>query len=127
MQSLLSSWGCVVWAFSSADEALAELGTAGVDVVLSDYRLEGELNGLELIRQLRERGIFGGPAALVTADTSGDLVESARLADLHLLNKPVLPARLRRLVHEMLEHAGRSAADARSGARNSPGRACEPE
>ncbi|MAG99974.1 hybrid sensor histidine kinase/response regulator [Halopseudomonas aestusnigri] len=127
MQSLLSSWGCVVWAFSSADEALAELGTAGVDVVLSDYRLEGELNGLELIRQLRERGIFGGPAALVTADTSDDLVESARLADLHLLNKPVLPARLRRLVHEMLEHAGRSAADARSGARNSPGRACEPE
>ena len=108
MQSLLSSWGCVVWAFASADEALARLDTASVDVLLSDFRLEGELNGLELIRQLRERGIFGGPAALVTADTAEELVEAARLADLQLLYKPVLPARLRRVVNDMLVHATRA-------------------
>lgn len=112
MQSLLSSWGCVVWAFASADEALTGLGTASVDVLLSDYRLEGEINGLELIRQLREQGIFGGPAALVTADTAEELVEAARLADLHLLYKPVLPARLRRVVNDLLQHANRAVSDA---------------
>lgn len=112
MQSLLSSWGCVVWAFAGADEALAGLGTASVDVLLSDYRLEGELNGLELIRQLRERGIFGGPAALVTADTAEELVEAARLADLQLLYKPVLPTRLRRVVSDMLQQPSRAVSGA---------------
>jgi CheY-like chemotaxis protein len=76
-----------------------------VDVLLSDYRLEGELNGLELILQLREHGYYAGPAALVTADTSEELTEAVRLADVQLLYKPVLPARLRRTVQQLLAQA----------------------
>ena len=73
-----------------------------VDVLLTDYRLEGESDGLMLIKTLREQGIFAGPTALVTADTSEDVTEAARLADVELLYKPVLPARLRRVVHNLL-------------------------
>ncbi len=105
MQTLLSSWGCIVWAFASADEALVGLRTVAVDILLSDFRLEGELNGLELIRHLRERGDYAGPAALVTADTSEELTEALRLADIQLLYKPVLPARLRRTVQQLLAQA----------------------
>ncbi|UJJ32030.1 ATP-binding response regulator [Halopseudomonas maritima] len=105
MQALLSSWGCIVWAFASADDAIEGLREVAVDVLLSDFRLEGELNGLELIRHLRERELYGGPAALVTADTSEELAEAARLADIQLLYKPVLPPRLRRTVQGMLAQA----------------------
>ena len=99
---MLSSWGCIVWAFESADEAIDGLNSIGVDVLLTDYRLEGDSDGLDLIRALRDQAIFAGPAALVTADTSEELGESARLADVEVLYKPVLPARLRRVVHKLL-------------------------
>tara|TARA_R110000796_G_scaffold95621_2_gene201001 strand:- start:4187 stop:5977 length:1791 start_codon:yes stop_codon:yes gene_type:complete len=102
MQTLLSSWGCIVWAFESADEAIDGLNSIDVDVLLTDYRLEGDSDGLDLIRALRDQAIFAGPAALVTADTSEELGESARLADVEVLYKPVLPARLRRVVHKLL-------------------------
>ncbi|GAA6131533.1 ATP-binding response regulator [Halopseudomonas sabulinigri] len=102
MQALLSAWGCIVWAFESAEEAIRGLQGITVDVLLTDYRLEGERNGLMLVRTLRDQAIFAGPAALVTADTSEDVTEAARLADVELLYKPVLPARLRRVVHNLL-------------------------
>ncbi|HEC53191.1 hypothetical protein LCGC14_0136580 [marine sediment metagenome] len=103
MQALLSAWGCIVWAFENAEEAVQGLKGIEVDVLLTDYRLEGESDGLMLIKTLREQGIFAGPTALVTADTSEDVTEAARLADVELLYKPVLPARLRRVVHNLLE------------------------
>jgi len=102
MQALLSAWGCIVWAFESAEEAIRGLQGIAVDVLLTDYRLEGESDGLMLVRTLRDQAIFAGPAALVTADTSEDVTEAARLADVELLYKPVLPARLRRVVHNLL-------------------------
>ncbi len=102
MQALLSAWGCIVWAFENAEEAVQGLKGIEVDVLLTDYRLEGESDGLMLIKTLREQGIFAGPTALVTADTSEDVTEAARLADVELLYKPVLPARLRRVVHNLL-------------------------
>lgn len=102
MQALLSAWGCIVWAFESAEEAVQGLKGIDIDVLLTDYRLEGEIDGLMLVRSLRDQDIFAGPAALVTADTSEDVTEAARLADVELLYKPVLPARLRRVVHNLL-------------------------
>ncbi|MEH6566973.1 MAG: hybrid sensor histidine kinase/response regulator [Halopseudomonas sp.] len=102
MQALLSAWGCIVWAFEGADEALAGLRGIEVDVLLTDYRLEGDIDGLMLVRALRDQAVFAGPAALVTADTADEVIEAARLADVELLYKPVLPARLRRVVHNLL-------------------------
>jgi signal transduction histidine kinase len=101
-ETLLRQWGCEVISCETAEQALAEFPGKPLRLVLSDFRLEGSMDGLTLIRQLRSDRIYGGPAVLVTADTSDQLAESARLADVELIYKPVLPARLRRTVQKLL-------------------------
>ncbi|SDU11379.1 hybrid sensor histidine kinase/response regulator [Halopseudomonas salegens] len=108
MQGLLVQWGLEVVSYASAEEVMIALESAGADVLLSDYRLEGELNGLELVRQLRTSKRFSGPAVLVTADTREEVAEQARLVDVHVLYKPVLPSRLRRHLQTLLRNSVRS-------------------
>ncbi|TKA90926.1 response regulator [Halopseudomonas bauzanensis] len=74
-----------------------------VDLLLADYHLEGGMTGLELIEAMRQEELYTGPAVLVTADTSDELARSAEAANVLLIYKPVLPARLRRLVQSLLQ------------------------
>ncbi|MFZ2288632.1 MAG: hybrid sensor histidine kinase/response regulator [Halopseudomonas yangmingensis] len=102
LSALLSQWGCSVQAFADPQELLQLRPFPVVDLLLSDYRLEGDLDGLQLIRALRSAELYSGPALLLTADTSDTLTEQARLADVEMLYKPVLPARLRRQLQPLL-------------------------
>ncbi|TVP90585.1 MAG: response regulator [Pseudomonadaceae bacterium] len=102
MQGLLAQWGLQVVTYASTEDVMAELESVGVDVLLADYRLEGDTNGIELIRQLRTTKRFSGPAVLVTADTSQEVAEQASLVDVSVLYKPVLPSRLRRQLQTLL-------------------------
>ncbi len=104
MQGLLAQWGLEVVSYASPEEVMAELEVADVDVLLADYRLEGDTNGIELVRQLRKTKRFSGPAVLVTADTSQDVAEQASLVDVSVLYKPVLPSRLRRQLQALLRN-----------------------
>lgn len=102
MQALLRDWGCTVRCYQTAKQALDSIASGSLDLLISDYRLEGCLDGIELIRALRERGLYTGHAWLMTADTSEDVAGAAQLADIELIYKPVLPARLRRLIQQLL-------------------------
>ncbi len=113
MESLLRQWGCAVVCYSTAEEALQNIQPDAVDLLLSDYRLEGEHDGIALIRKLRACKAYNGPALLVTADTSDEVTELARLSDVEVINKPVLPARLRRALQQLLP-AAMSETDARN-------------
>lgn len=99
---LLRQWGCEVHGFECAEQAMQALPGLEVDLLLSDFHLEGSLDGLQFIRQLRAQQLYAGPALLVTADTSETLAEAVRLADVEMIYKPVLPARLRRLLQRLL-------------------------
>ncbi len=102
MTALLELWGCRVLPARSGDEALERLAAAGVtpDLVISDYRLADE-NGIDVVKRLQTR--LGGevPALLVTGDTAPDRVKEANASGFALLYKPVQPARLRQLVHDL--------------------------
>ena len=103
METLLRHWGLTVTSYADASALLSgQLGNGAIDLLLADYHLEGPMTGLELITTLRERGQYDGSAALVTADTSNALEEAASQADVTVIYKPVLPARLRRAVEGML-------------------------
>lgn len=101
-ETLLRHWGCQVVSFETPEQAVDGVSAAVPDLLLSDYRLEGSMDGLELIRLLRERRLFVGPAVLITADTSEELLDAARLADVAIVYKPVLPARLRRTIQKLM-------------------------
>ncbi|MFA5678136.1 MAG: hybrid sensor histidine kinase/response regulator [Pseudomonas sp.] len=103
METLLTHWGLSVASHADGAELLEKgLVSGPIDLLLTDYHLEGPMNGLELIVALREQGIYDGTAVLITADTSNALEEAARQADVSIIYKPVLPARLRRAVEGLL-------------------------
>lgn len=103
MEILLEHWGLTVHSHEDGSELLEKgLGDQTVDLLLTDYHLEGPMTGLELVVALREQGLYDGTAVLITADTSNTLEEAARQADVAIIYKPVLPARLRRLVESLL-------------------------
>jgi DNA-binding NtrC family response regulator len=54
-----------VWSLKDPRQALSKLKEVQADLVIADYRLP-YLNGVELIRKLRENG-FEGEAMLITA------------------------------------------------------------
>lgn len=95
LQTLLQRWGCEVQACVTFDEALRLLDDLRPQLLISDYRLSGELDGLQALEAMRERSGSMLPALLVSADVSPALQERCMHQSVQLLGKPLLPARLR--------------------------------
>lgn len=105
-EELLHSWGCDVCAVGTAIMASKSVQQGfAVDVVISDFRLGGESNGLDVIAQVRKLAGWSVPACVVSGDTDADLMQAARTASLTLLHKPVRPAKLRSLVRHLANSA----------------------
>jgi CheY-like chemotaxis protein len=81
-----------------------------VDLILADYHLSDDMDGLEALRFLGETLGTIPPAAMVTADGSTELKQRARALGYPLLHKPVRPAALRALLVALAKRAGTHAA-----------------
>lgn len=106
MQGLLEGWQCRFTGAGSAREALRCID-AGLqpDFVISDYRLPGDMNGHALIQTLRAKiGEF--PALLISGDTSAEIVQQTKQANIILLTKPIKPAQLRLAMTQLLRNRG---------------------
>jgi signal transduction histidine kinase/ActR/RegA family two-component response regulator len=111
MAELFDNWKIdLVTAHSVAE---AEQGLASLDripdVIVSDYRLPGNTDGIEVINRLRQQ--FGReiPAILVTGDTAPDTILRISRAGIPLLHKPLRPAKLRALLTHLIQQ-GRAVA-----------------
>lgn len=103
LASLLASWGCEVTAAATADALLDALSGAAPDILISDLRLGGTLDGLALIAAVRALpGLGALPALVISGDTAPESLARVQAADVQLLHKPVRPARLRALMHRLL-------------------------
>jgi signal transduction histidine kinase/ActR/RegA family two-component response regulator len=101
-EELLQSWGCIVCAVGTANQAYEAVEQGfQADVLISDFRLGGDSNGLDVISRLRTLAGKPVPACVVSGDTDADLMQAARAASLTLLHKPVRPAKLRSLVRHL--------------------------
>ena len=90
MESLLVRWGAHVTTATSMSQALSLKGEW--DVVLADYHLENDGNGLDLIEAMSNRAnIF----ALITADQSEETLSRAVTMGIEVIAKPLAPAFLR--------------------------------
>jgi signal transduction histidine kinase len=85
------------------DEAvgLAKESRDRIDLILSDWRLRGQENGLEAVRAVRAVAGEGTPAVLITGDTSPDVLKLAHESGLVILHKPLQPRALVRLVKHL--------------------------
>ncbi len=87
--------------FDSAEEFLKVAAPGGYDILLIDIRLTGR-DGVKLLKELRERGIFT-PAILITAFDSLDYAREALNSSAnYLLEKPFPFTSLMRVIYRVL-------------------------
>ncbi|TXK62259.1 PAS domain-containing hybrid sensor histidine kinase/response regulator [Alkalisalibacterium limincola] len=95
MEALLGRWGVDVVTAETVEQAMAAARAHQPEVILADYHLHDELDGLTALTALR--GLCGQetPGALLTADGSDGVKRLARAAGFPVLTKPLKPASLR--------------------------------
>jgi len=104
MRMLLKIEGFGVIVTGSAAEAIGLLReNADIDLLITDFHLEAERTGTEVIAAAREK--LGGAlkAILVTGDTSSAVRELKCDANLRITSKPINSEELLELVRELLE------------------------
>jgi signal transduction histidine kinase len=79
----------------------AQRARGQIDMILSDWRLRGQENGIEAVRAVRAVSGEGTPAVLITGDTSPDLLKLAHESGLVVLHKPLQPRQLVRLIKHL--------------------------
>jgi signal transduction histidine kinase/ActR/RegA family two-component response regulator len=104
---LLQSWGYQVAQARGLQEAQHALQSGFVPtIIISDYRLNGASQGIDVIATLRQQLGCQVPACLVSGDADPALLMAAQAAQLTLLQKPVRPAKLRSLLRRLLAAQG---------------------
>ncbi|WP_300616624.1 PAS domain-containing hybrid sensor histidine kinase/response regulator [Dokdonella sp.] len=101
MSALLTRWGVSCDLAGTLDEAVLAVRRRRPDLLLVDYHLEAERDGLEALGVLRHACDPPPPGALITADTSAELAVRARSLGYAVLRKPVKPAALRALIMQL--------------------------
>ncbi|WP_286234042.1 hybrid sensor histidine kinase/response regulator [Thalassotalea sediminis] len=104
MVELLTAWQCNVLAAETFEQAKALFSEHcnEVEILLVDYQLDNDQNGLELIHVMREQSTHYIPAILITATTDEDIEEKTQAADVGYMRKLVKPAALRAMMSAML-------------------------
>ena len=93
--------GFRVQAYATAHELLNGKSLPGGGCLVTDYQMPG-INGLELIRRLRDRHLMI-PAILITALPDENLRSRAAAAEVSLIEKPVLGIRLLEEIRKTFE------------------------
>ena len=107
MGMVLDAWGyqtlglpCVKC--KQCDERLLKLHRVP-DLLIVDYRLAKDMNGIEAIQLIRDWFHVEIPAMLITGDTAPDRLRDVQDSGLPVLNKPVQAQDLRMKIEELLQ------------------------
>ena len=101
---LLKGWGCEVRACINASEALifVEEDSEWPDILISDYRLPGDINGQQLSARIKAQLIPGLPVLMITGDTAPERIKALADEGITALHKPVKPGFLRNAMRQSL-------------------------
>lgn len=99
--TLLSKWSVSCEYANNWQEALQKAQIQRPQVLLVDYHLGHEANGLELIQAIRSRLNKNIPAVLITANQEEGIVQQCDNLEVNYLSKPIKPAKLRVLLQSM--------------------------
>lgn len=104
MLNLLERWGAAVVAAETGAQALEALSLSATapDAIVTDYRLPEHETGVDVVGRLRRRLGWQVPAIVVTGDVSSAVRRDVEAADCVFVEKPVEPARLRGLIHDLV-------------------------
>ncbi|UZD64384.1 ATP-binding protein [Marinobacter sp. AN1] len=103
MEALLGNWHCQTTTALSLEDARTALGGERPDIILADYQLDDDQNGLDAMDALRDDLGFAVPGVLITGYLGEEVREDAIRRGYHVLYKPVKPAALRALVNKLIK------------------------
>lgn len=101
---MLKAWGCLPISADSADQAIVTLKEENMvpDVMVVDYRLRANKNGLNAIFDIRSAFQSDIPAVVVSGDTGVDVHQLVESKGFVLLNKPLMPGELKHHLIKLL-------------------------
>ena len=105
MSTLFSDWSCRTSAFTSLQDARRTITGSNYspDLIISDYRLNENVNGIDAIAQLRQLLGTEVPALIISGDTDPRLLKKIHSEDFYLLHKPVRIDKLRKVIGSLLK------------------------
>lgn len=106
MQALLSEWGAQPITAIKAEDAQAFVDDSGVpvpDVIIVDWDLNDDNDGIMLTNFLRKGWGKNIPACLVSAAPDANLGALAASHQMEFLKKPIKPGRLRATLEQLLK------------------------
>jgi signal transduction histidine kinase len=102
MAALLGNWQCDVLAAESLDDAIQKLKGTRPDIILADYQLDDNKNGLDAMDSICANLNDDIPGILVTGYMAQEVREDCINRGYQILYKPVKPAALRALVNKLI-------------------------
>jgi two-component system, sensor histidine kinase len=107
MAELFDNWNIDLVTAHNAEEAAQSLTSLArvPDIIVSDFRLPNDTDGIEVIARLRQQFGHDIPAIMVTGDTAPDTIQRINLAGIPILHKPLRPAKLRALLTHLIQQA----------------------
>ncbi len=107
MRTLLETWGCeVITALSEQDLARqVDNFHADADLLIADYHLDDDRNGVDAVAQINARRSAPLPALMITANYSNELKQQMRELGHTLMHKPVRPMKLKAAMSHLLDRS----------------------
>lgn len=104
LATLLTSWGFSVVVAEGAQMACdLYRHDEAPDVIISDFRLAGGINGIEGLEMLSAIAGRRIAACMISGDIDASVRQQSQAAGLTLLQKPVRPAKLRNLLRHLVQ------------------------
>lgn len=100
LSMLLENWGYAVQCAESSEQALNALEKQAFSLIISDYRLPGNKNGLDLIKIAQQKQDI--QAVLLTGEVDPNKLQEGEFQHFKVLHKPIKPAALRILIRQLL-------------------------
>jgi len=96
MQALLEQWGCLVTCAPDLGEAIQRWQhESAPDIVLVDYHLDNQENGLDVVQALSYHWACPLPVIVISANNSDKLRKRVKQSGYLFLSKPIQPGALR--------------------------------
>jgi signal transduction histidine kinase/CheY-like chemotaxis protein len=100
LSMLLENWGYRVDCAENSEQAINALKNNHFSLIISDYRLPGEKNGIDLIKIAQQKQDI--PSVLLTGEVDSDKLIEGQFRSYKVLHKPIKPAALRLLLRQLI-------------------------
>jgi DNA-binding NtrC family response regulator len=104
IQTQLEEWGCKVLAAKDESTLTSQLIMHDFipKIVISDYHLDNDENGVDLIQKSLSKQMWKVPCIICSADPSEQVREHTNSAQFYFMRKPIKALALKKLMKQLL-------------------------